>query len=132
MQTRGKQLLSVGIGGAAGALIREVLSHTEGVPPEISILFGNMLGCALIGLVLHIEHRLHPHVREFNAAGFCGGLTTVSGWSLVLVEYLEAGEVGQATFFAILGLTSGLLALLAGRLLAGGVEGILLRLERQP
>jgi len=93
MQTRGKQLLSVGAGGATGALVRELLGHVDGMPPEIGILFANMLGCGLIGLVLHIEHRLHPHVREFNAAGFCGGLTTVSGWSLVLVRYLAADEL---------------------------------------
>ncbi len=113
-----------------GALAREAVSYAPGMPPEIGLLLVNIVGCSLIGLFLQLEHRLHPHVRDFHAAGFCGGLTTVSGWSLVLVRYLEAGEVGQAVFFAVLGLVTGLTAVLAGRLLAFGVESLLLRIGR--
>jgi CrcB protein len=129
MSVEGKQLFWVGLGGAAGAIGRALLSHVPGLPPEIAILTVNISGCALIGLVLHIEHRFHPHVRDFQAAGFCGGLTTVSSWSLILVKYLEMGELRQAGFFAGLSLVSGILALLLGRAVAAGIEGLLLRRE---
>ncbi len=129
MSVEGKQLFWVGLGGAAGAIGRAFLSHVPGLPPEIAVLTVNVSGCALIGLVLHIEHRFHPHVRDFQAAGFCGGLTTVSSWSLILVKYLEMGELGQAGFFAGLSLASGILALLLGRAVAAGIEGLLLRRE---
>ena len=103
------------------------MSHVPGLPPEIAVLMVNVAGCALIGLVLHIEHRFHPHVRDFQAAGFCGGLTTVSSWSLLVVKYLEMGELVQAGFFAALSLVSSLLALLLGRAVAVGIEALLLR-----
>ena len=127
MSVEGKQLCWVGLGGATGAIGRALLSHVPGLPPEIAVLMVNVAGCALIGLVLHIEHRFHPHVRDFQAAGFCGGLTTVSSWSLLVVKYLEMGELVQAGFFAALSLVSGLLALLLGRAVAVGIEALLLR-----
>ena len=127
MRTRGKQLFWIGLGGAIGAVVRSTLSHTPGMPPEIAVLLVNILGCTLIGLVLHVEHRFHPHARDFQAAGFCGGLTTVSSWSVLVVKYLELGEVAQAVIFASLSLVSGMLALLIGRGLAAGIEALLVR-----
>ena len=127
MRTRGTQLFWIGLGGATGAVVRSALGHNPDMPPEIAVLLVNILGCGLIGLVLHIEHRFHPHARDFQAAGFCGGLTTVSSWSLLLVKYLELGELGQALIFALLSLVSGILALLLGRGVAAVIEALLLR-----
>ena len=52
--------------------------------------------------------------------GFCGSLTTFSGWILVLEQAMERGSASGMALL-LLELVAGVLAVLLGRFLAGGL-----------
>jgi len=88
----------VALGSAAGGVCRLLLGRWiaqaagEGFP--FAILTVNVLGSFLIGLAMASEQRL------LLAAGFCGGFTTFSTFSLEMVELLRRAEAGKAALYA--------------------------------
>jgi CrcB protein len=104
---RAGELLLVALGAIPGAWLRWGL-HCDPL--------ANLLGCLLIGLVSG-QRPARPRLMLLLGIGFCGALTTFSGWILALASALGQGP-GPALLTLLLQLPVGLAAVLVGRLLA--------------
>lgn len=100
--------LLVGLGGAVGAIARVVLSRilpsfVLGMPAKI--LFVNILGCFLIGLltgIMTFYWSASINMRHFLVQGFLGGFTTFSAFALEFGLLHEKGTTVLAIVYAIL------------------------------
>lgn len=91
------QLSLIGAGGALGAIARVVFSQLLKSPPW-DILLINFLGSLLIGLAMAWPgESVRPEIRQFLAAGFCGGFTTFSTFSFQTIELISKGKLSIAT-----------------------------------
>lgn len=108
-------------GGAAGAVSRVFVSG------QVSRLMGpsfpwgtlgvNVLGSLLMGVlagVLSRRFQASPELNALLAAGFLGGFTTFSAFSLDVVQLLQRQLTGAAAVYA-----GGSVLLCAGALMAG-------------
>jgi CrcB protein len=125
--------LLVTLGAVPGALLRwrlEQLAPTisPGLPGLImGDLLANLLACALLGVVL----ALPPERRAGHLAGgigFCGSLSTFSGWISQLQGLVAAGRNGAAASLLLVSLGGGLVLLrlsqrLTGHLMQRGAPG---------
>ncbi len=123
-------LLWVGLGGAAGAMLRAWLSLVMTHPGQFlpwSTLLANVAGSLLLGVVFAVETHtrgfLHPHARDLLAIGFCGGFTTFSTFSLQTLILLREGKPEAALANVVLNLILTLCAAAAGYALTRGVLG---------
>jgi len=100
-----RELLAVGLGGAAGSVVRHILSawllagHTVlGFPAGTFAV--NALGSLLIGILL--EATSSVAAGWLLIVGFCGGFTTFSTFSADAVRLLRAGDYGPAAAYIAL------------------------------
>ncbi|WP_411874742.1 FluC/FEX family fluoride channel [Vulcanococcus limneticus] len=116
---RPEELLLVALGAVPGALLRWLLQADP---------LANGLGCLVIGIVSGSEP---PRRRAMLLVGigFCGSLTTFSGWILALERALGLGSVSGVALL-LLELVAGVLAVLLGRGLAGRLARCRPRLRR--
>ena len=98
-----RELFAVGLGGAAGSIVRYMLSvwllggHTLlGFPAGTVIAAGSRLS----GILL--ETTYSAAAGWLLIAGFCGGFTTFSTFSADAVRLLRAGDYGPATAYIAL------------------------------
>jgi fluoride exporter len=97
-RTAARLFFWVFIGGMLGAIARERLLPllAEGWPPWVGTLLVNVLATFLMGLLYGVSDRLHHHLLQFAAVGFCGGFSTFSHFTSQLDEQLYAGDWSQA------------------------------------
>ncbi|MFN3547072.1 MAG: fluoride efflux transporter FluC [Mesorhizobium sp.] len=97
--------LAVGLGGMLGSVARGVVSmgllHLMGPGFGWGTLAVNVLGSFLIGLYATLTEPggrifANPAQRQFVLAGFCGGFTTFSIFSLETVLLVEQGALPLA------------------------------------
>jgi CrcB protein len=88
-----KSILAISIGASLGALLRWWLgsrlnAHFPGIPP--GTLAANLIGAYVVGaaVAFFATSTLPPEWRLFVITGFCGGLTTFSGFSAEVVGLL--------------------------------------------
>lgn len=100
-----RELFAVGLGGAAGSIVRYMLSawllagHTIlGFPTGTFTV--NAAGSLLIGILL--EATTSTTAGCLLIVGFCGGFTTFSTFSADAVRLLRAGDYGPATAYIAL------------------------------
>ena len=100
-----RELLAVGLGGAAGSVVRYILSawllagHTMlGFPTGTFAV--NAAGSLLIGILL--EAISSATAGWLLIVGFCGGFTTFSTFSADAVRLLRAGDYGPAAAYITL------------------------------
>ncbi len=115
-----KDLGLVALGAVPGALLRwqvlERLGPQIGGPSGANLVV-NLLGCFLLGgLIGPVPHRI-PLMLALGI-GFCGSLTTFSGWILDLANLQQQGQGPGALLLLVASLGLGLLAALAGRALS--------------
>ena len=104
------ELLLVALGAGPGALLRWVL-HCDPI--------ANLLGCLLIGLASN-QKPPRPRLMLLLGIGFCGALTTFSGWILALATALQ--QRSTASLLALLlELGVGIGAVVGGRALAARI-----------
>ncbi len=108
LPARPQELLLVALGAVPGALLRWLLQ----VDP-----LANVLGCFVIGIVSGSEPP-RPRAMLLVGIGFCGSLTTFSGWILALEAAMGRGSVSGVALL-LLELVVGGLAVVLGRGLAG-------------
>lgn len=99
-------LCGVAVGGALGACLRyitaQLIEVQSGFP--IATLIVNILGSFLIGVcyVLILEKTLISEIwRPVLMAGFLGGLTTFSAFSLEAVALFEEGRWQMALSYIV-------------------------------
>ena len=113
-------VLAVGVGAAAGALLRWVfgLWFNPLLPVlPLGTLASNLLGGFVIGAALGVFNQfqsLPPEVRLFVTTGFCGGLTTFSTFSAETVTLLLRQQYGWTVAIIAAHLFGSLLMTLAG------------------
>jgi CrcB protein len=125
------QIICVAVAGAAGALCRlgigRLAERLFGPDFPYGTLIVNIIGCFLIGLIMHVSlatDKLSPTARLALTVGFLGALTTFSSFSyetIMLIEQTRWMAVGVNIITNLcLGLAATLLGLALGRLCAGG------------
>lgn len=95
-----KQVILVGLGGAAGSILRYLTSllttkYATGVFP-FATLTVNILGCILLGLFMgYIDRHLisNPAIRLLVITGFCGGYTTFSAFAFENFTLFQSGNI---------------------------------------
>ncbi|MDW8845798.1 fluoride efflux transporter CrcB [Erwinia sp. MMLR14_017] len=93
-----KSLIAVAVGGAAGSLLRWLLSLRlnglfPGLPPgtlTVNLVGGFIIGAAMAFFLRNPE--LDPAWKLLIITGFCGGLTTFSTFSLEIVTMMQSGN----------------------------------------
>jgi fluoride exporter len=125
---------TVALGSGLGAVVRLSLSlvlasHPATASFPVESLAANTLGAFSIGVFagwhgLLASPAQTPRGRFFFMAGFCGGLTTFSIFSLEILLLLEAGPSGRAVGYGAMSLAFWLAAAALGyRLTAGWGRG---------
>ncbi|MFN4853243.1 MAG: FluC/FEX family fluoride channel [Bacteroidota bacterium] len=84
------------VGGGLGCLLRYGLWKfiPQGTFPTATLL-ANFLAIGLMGLVFMIRHPA-PWLHPLLLAGFCGGLSTFSGFSFETAALIRAGLLWAA------------------------------------
>lgn len=88
-----KSLMIVGLGGAAGSMLRFVIQkaiNTSYFP--YGTLLVNVIGCFLIGLLPAVlgRHSINEALRLLLMTGFCGGFTTFSAFTYESIQLLNS------------------------------------------
>lgn len=116
-----KNLLLVGLGGALGSIARYLgqryLSQLYPQPFPIGTFIVNILGCFLIGLFFGLANKhayFTPAFRLLLMAGFCGGFTTFSAFTLEGMQLLQQQRFLIFAFYFALSVLIGLMATFTG------------------
>ena len=96
----GWMLLSVGLGGALGAISRYLISlrvtGTFGQPGWMAMLSVNVAGSLMMGMMvalLTVSSLFSDLVRGFVMIGFLEALTTFSSFALDAHSFFQRGEI---------------------------------------
>lgn len=113
---RGASLyLWVGLGSLLGGLSRWLVSEAAllhlGAAFPWGTLAVNLVGSFLIGYVAWLPQ---PRLRLFLTAGFCGGFTTFSIFSLEMLAFLQQGAFAAAGLYLGLSVPAWLFAVWLG------------------
>lgn len=123
MHRQARLYLAVGSGAALGSVARAATSllvhHWLGPGFPWGTLVVNVLGSFLIGLYATLSEpdgrlMVSPATRQFVLAGFCGGFTTFSIFSLETLLLAERGAHGLAVLNVGLSVVLWLLAVWIG------------------
>ncbi len=123
MKPEARLFLAVGLGAAIGSGARVAISlgmhGVLGTGFAWGTLTVNVLGSFLIGLYATLtepDGRLlaRPATRQFVLAGFCGGFTTFSVFSLETLVFVEQQHLALAGFHVGVSLVLWLLAVWLG------------------
>jgi CrcB protein len=111
--------LLIAIGGACGSVLRHLIqiSVVAGKFPLGTFLvnvLGSMLAGAAYYFVIKYFDTIDPRLKNFIFAGFLGGFTTFSAFSLDFFRLFSAGNYSQAVLYALATVTLSILALFFG------------------
>lgn len=118
------RLLPVALGGAAGTLLRLMLTQGDaGHGWDTRMTVVNVVGAFLLGVTSQL--RLRPEQRDLLMTGGLGALTSFSILAVAFVDGTQpaAAWIGMATSL-LLGLVAALAGILLGRLLTDGADGV--------
>lgn len=94
-----RAIILVGLGGAAGSILRYLTSVfvTKYIPATFpwGTFTVNILGCLLAGVVLGLfEKQLwtNPELKLLLMTGFCGGYTTFSAFTAENLNLIQSGN----------------------------------------
>jgi len=117
-----RAFLLVALGGALGSALRYAANLSlHRVDHGWGTLAVNVLGSFAIALLVFgpvAAGRMGADVRLLLATGILGGFTTMSGFALEVMAYLDRGEGARAAAWALLMTGGSLGAAVAGRQLA--------------
>ena len=126
-----KELVFLGLAGAMGALSRYALSSAAarllGSDFPYGTLLVNILGCLLLGLLMHIgltTDIIPQSLRLVLSVGFLGAFTTFSTFSYETTRYIQDGAwltvAGNIGANVILGILATIAGLALGQVIFGG------------
>lgn len=108
------KFLLVGLGGAAGSMLRYAFSvWFKHANFPLATFLVNIIGSFLIGLVFAYALRSESFAinwRLFLAAGICGGFTTFSAFSLESLSLLQQQRIGMFFLYVMGSVMLGLAA----------------------
>lgn len=105
------KILCVGIGGGFGAICRYLLllffSLFVTTSTPIAIMFTNLVGCCILGMISEYFHSIVPYHDTMYAllsVGVIGGFTSFSTFSLEAVNIFESGRTYTALGYVLFAL----------------------------
>ena len=95
-----KMIALVGVGGAIGAVLRYMIGEwlPDGFP--WGTLTVNLLGSFLLGVIIGMS--ISPEMGLLLGTGIMGAFTTMSAYSIDLVELFESSEYGTAASYLLI------------------------------
>jgi len=126
----GWMVLSVGLGGALGAISRYLIglwvTGSFGQSGWMAILSVNVAGSLMMGMMaalLTVSSLFSDPVRGFVMIGFLGALTTFSSFALDAYNFFQRGEMLAGRLYLLLSVCLSVVGLYVGlvivRLIAG-------------
>ena len=114
-----RNLLLVALGGAAGSVLRYLLSNINTSFPWGTFAV-NVLGSFLIGLLVGLMSKgvLSPEMKLLLVTGFCGGFTTFSTFANESFSMMKAGDVLLTALYVGASVIIGILAVWGGMTLS--------------
>ncbi len=116
-----QNILAVFIGGGTGAVLRYLAGvlavKVLNVNLPVSTFVVNIAGYFILGFLFALfvsKPEVNPALKLALTAGFCGGLTTFSTFSLELFEMLKNAQYMQVLVYLVSSLAVGLLAVWIG------------------
>lgn len=111
-----KALLLVGLGGAAGSMLRYVIQKYWNLTFPIGTLSVNLAGCFIIGVLwaLFVSKSPNRELQLLLMTGFCGGFTTFSAFTQESMQLIFSGRYLTMVIYLVASVAGGLLATLAG------------------
>lgn len=115
-----RTLIIVGLGGAAGSILRWLVSFLAekiwGTGFPWGTFLVNFTGCLIIGLFIQYTDRTAGTVelRLLMATGFCGGFTTFSAFAFENVKMIEAGNYQGFFIYSLGSVAAGIFGVFAG------------------
>lgn len=107
-------IIAIAMGGAAGALARGgTINGLEG-QLSMALLMINVVGSFLLGMLV-VRLAESPTAMAAVGTGFCGGLTSMSGFAVDVAHRLQDGQAASAL---------GLVALTVACTFAGALAGL--------
>jgi CrcB protein len=109
-------LLAVSTGGAAGSAIRYLIGQRWPAPVgtfPVSTLTINVMGCALIGILMVLVTEVWTRqrlIRPFLGTGFLGGFTTFSAYTVDIQRLVAGAQLRIALLYLALTAIGALLA----------------------
>tara|TARA_B100000700_G_C14381564_1_gene550653 strand:- start:195 stop:539 length:345 start_codon:yes stop_codon:yes gene_type:complete len=107
---KNNNFIIIAIGTVPAAILRWKVDHIPLV---------NIIGCFLLGFIN--SYPLSKRYKLILGFGFCGSLTSFSGWSLKLFELINQGYYKLFFCHSILIVVFGLLAIYLGKLVAKNI-----------
>lgn len=97
------QILTVGAGGALGAICRYLLQHctASNLHYRWTVVGINLIGCALIGAAWAIAHRhgISLWLNQWLIAGVLGGFTTYSTFAWDSFDLMRQGRISEGSLY---------------------------------
>lgn len=116
-----QNVIAVFLGGGIGAVLRYITGFFAvrflSVNLPVATFAVNIVGCFILGLLFAFfidRPEINTSLKLALTAGFCGGLTTFSTFSLELFEMLKNAQYMQVLVYLTLSLIIGLLAVWVG------------------
>ena len=111
-------MLFVGIGGFLGSILRYLLNYLFSRSLTEYVGFGtviiNVIGCFLLGILIHTSTKLERDWFLLLTTGLCGGFTTFSTFGIENTNYLLNGQMNEAMINISLSLILGIGATFLG------------------
>ncbi|MCI1273090.1 MAG: fluoride efflux transporter CrcB [Clostridiaceae bacterium] len=116
-----ERFLLVFLGGGLGSVVRYFVNdvcyrYTKYSFFCLTILV-NILGCFFMGALLYTflgKTNMPEYNRLFLTVGFCGGLTTFSGFTAEIFKLMQTGEIAKGLTYAFISIFFALIAFVAG------------------
>lgn len=112
-----KQILLVGLGGAAGSILRfltgEIVPRFYVSTFPLATFIINIVGCFCIGLFVNLIP-VNNSLRFLLITGFCGGFTTFSAFARETFDLMDTNHLPYAIIYTLSSCILGVVAVWLG------------------